>query len=151
VELIHAYRARGILVKQGFGQTETSILCCLDDADAIRKAGSVGRAVFHAELRLVDDALADVPDGTVGEIAVRGPIAMLGYWQKPDARAGVCGGGGLPAGDRARGDGGGFTAVGGRGRELYIGGGETVSPARGGGVSPPPPAIADVAVAGVAD
>ncbi len=44
---------RGIILKQGFGQTETSILCCLDAADAIRKAGSVGRPVFHAELRLV--------------------------------------------------------------------------------------------------
>jgi acyl-CoA synthetase (AMP-forming)/AMP-acid ligase II len=53
VEQIRAFERRGILLKQGFGQTETSILCCLEARDAVRKAGSVGRPVFHADVRVV--------------------------------------------------------------------------------------------------
>ena len=56
VELIRAFERHGLVLKQGFGQTETSILCCLDARDAVRKAGSVGRPVFHAELRVVTHA-----------------------------------------------------------------------------------------------
>jgi fatty-acyl-CoA synthase len=52
VELIHAFGRHGLVLKQGYGQTETSILCCLDSGDALRKAGSVGRPVHHAELRV---------------------------------------------------------------------------------------------------
>ena len=76
VELIHDFERRGLLLKQGFGQTETSILCCLDERDAIRKAGSVGRPVFHAEVRVVDpegleappETWRDVAPGVTGEI-----------------------------------------------------------------------------------
>jgi len=76
----------GMVLKQGFGQTETSILCCLDAQDAVRKAGSVGRPVLHAELRIVrsetlalaPSAWRDCAPGETGEIVVRGPITMLG-------------------------------------------------------------------------
>ena len=62
VDVIHAFAARGLALKQGFGQTETSILCCLDAADAVRKAGSVGRPVPNAELRIVRrESLAGPP------------------------------------------------------------------------------------------
>ena len=84
VEQIRGFERHGIVLKQGFGQTETSILCCLDARDAIRKAGSVGRPVFHAELRVVaiedleggPSSWRDVTPGETGEIVVRGPITM---------------------------------------------------------------------------
>ena len=97
VELIRGFEARGLMLKQGFGQTETSILCCLDARDAVRKAGSVGRPVRHAEVRVVRLASVesdpehwqDVAAGETGEIVVRGPITMIGYWQCPEETAEV--------------------------------------------------------------
>ncbi|HLK12192.1 MAG TPA: long-chain fatty acid--CoA ligase [Candidatus Binatia bacterium] len=151
VETIHAYHAHGVLVKQGFGQTETSIQCCLDADDAVRKAGSVGRPVFHAEVRVVDAALTDVPDGTVGEIVVRGPITMLGYWRDPEATAEVFRGGWLHTGDLATRDAEGFLTLVSRRRDMYISGGENVYPAQVEAAYHEHPAIAEVAVAGVAD
>jgi len=88
VGTIHAYERHGLVLKQGFGHTETSILCCLDARDAVRKAGSVGRPVFHAEVRCVNpETFRDVDPGDTGEIVVRGLITMLGYWNRPDATA----------------------------------------------------------------
>jgi fatty-acyl-CoA synthase len=151
VETIHAFHSAGILLKQGFGQTETSILCCLDADDALRKAGTVGRPVFHAEVRVVDEALRDVPDGVVGEIVVRGPITMLGYWRNPDATAEVFRGGWLRTGDLATRDAEGFLTLVGRGRDMYISGGENVYPPQVEAVLLAHPAVTDVAVVGVPD
>jgi fatty-acyl-CoA synthase len=151
VETIHAFHEHGVLLKQGFGQTETSILCCLDDEDAIRKAGSVGRPVFHAELDVVDADLRAVPEGTVGEIVVRGPITMLGYWQNPAATTDVFRGGWLHTGDLATRDAEGFLTLVGRERDLYISGGENVYPAQVEAVYAEHPAVADVAVVGMPD
>jgi fatty-acyl-CoA synthase len=151
LETIHAVHARGILVKQGFGQTETSIQCCLDADDAVRKAGSVGRPVFHAEVRVVDETLAEVPDDTVGEIVVRGPITMLGYWRDPEATAEVFRGGWLHTGDLATRDREGFLTLVGRQRDLYISGGENVYPAHVEAAYHDHPAIAEIAVVGVPD
>jgi fatty-acyl-CoA synthase len=148
------------VLKQGFGQTETSILCCLDAADAIRKAGSVGRPVFHAELRIVRKDTAALPvaewkdcaPGETGEIVVRGPITMLGYWRRPEATAETLREGGwLRTGDLASADPEGFVTLTGRARDLYISGGENVYPAQVEAVYHEHPALRDVAVVGVPD
>jgi fatty-acyl-CoA synthase len=160
VELIHAFEAHGVVLKQGFGQTETSILCCLDAHDAIRKAGSVGKPVFHAELRVVDPATLERPPGAwrdvavgeAGEIVVRGPITMTGYWRRPEATAETLREGGwLRTGDLATIDGEGFVTLVGRARELFISGGENVYPAQVEQVYAEHPAIREIAVVGVPD
>jgi len=160
VERIHAFHARGILLKQGFGQTETSILCCLEAADAVRKAGSVGRPVFHAELRVVrPDALDGPPDGwrdvapgETGEIVVRGPITMIGYWRRPEATAEVLREDGwLRTGDLATIDDEGFVTLVGRARDLFISGGENVYPAQVEQCYAAHPAVREIAVVGVPD
>jgi len=160
VELIHAFEARGVVLKQGFGQTETSILCCLDARDAIRKAGSVGKPVFHAELRVIDPAtLARPPDrwrdvavGETGEIVVRGPITMTGYWRRPEATAETLREGGwLRTGDLATRDDEGFVTLVGRARELFISGGENVYPVQVEQTYAMHPAIREIAVVGVPD
>jgi fatty-acyl-CoA synthase len=156
VELIRSFEKRGYLVKQGFGQTETSILCCLDARDAIRKAGSVGRAVFHAELRLIDvEALdrpvsqwRDVDVDCTGEIVVRGPITFLGYWERPDATAETLRDGWVRTGDLATIDAEGFVTLIGRARDMYISGGENVYPAEIEAVFSKHPAIREIAVVG---
>lgn len=160
VELIHAFEARGVLLKQGFGQTETSILCCLDARDATRKAGSVGKPVFHAELRVVvrDDldgppsGWRDAAVGETGEIVVRGPITMIGYWRSPEATAETLREGGwLRTGDLATCDTEGFVTLVGRARDLFVSGGENVYPAQVEQVYQAHPAIREIAVVGVPD
>ncbi len=158
VELIHDFERRGLLLKQGFGQTETSILCCLDERDAIRKAGSVGRPVFHAEVRVVDradldaapDTWRDVAPGVTGEIVVRGPITMIGYWRRPEASAETLRGEWLRTGDLATVDEEGSVTLVGRARDMYISGGENVYPAQVEATYHEHPAIREVAVVGVA-
>ncbi len=150
VETIRAYERRGLVLKQGFGQTETSILCCLDARDAVRKAGSVGRPVFHAELRCVNrETFRDTAAGETGEIVVRGPITMLGYWNRPEDTASVFHDGWLRTGDLASVDDEGFFTLVGRAREMYISGGENVYPAEVEAVLETHPDVAEVAVVGV--
>jgi fatty-acyl-CoA synthase len=159
VELARAFEPLGLAVQQGYGQTETSILCCLSAEDALRKAGSVGRPVFHAELRLIDPAtLALRPEewrecgpGEPGEIVVRGPITMLGYWNQPKASAEVLREGWLRTGDLATRDAEGFFTLVGRARDLYISGGENVYPAEIEAVFLEHPAIREIAVVGAPD
>jgi fatty-acyl-CoA synthase len=159
VELIHAFEARGLRLKQGFGQTETSILCCLHAGDATRKAGSVGRPVFHADVRVValDSFERDpaewrvVAPGETGEIVVRGPITMLGYWQRPEATAETLRGEWLRTGDLARVDDEGFLTLVGRARQMFISGGENVYPAEIEAVYVEHPEIREIAVVGIPD
>jgi len=159
VETIRDFEARGLLLKQGFGQTETSILCCLEARDALRKAGSVGRPVFHAEVRIVRPATLSRPTtewqdcapGEAGEIVVRGPITMLGYWNRPEATAETLRDGWLRTGDLASADAEGFVTLTGRSRELYISGGENVYPAQVEAAYLAHPAVREIAVVGVPD
>jgi fatty-acyl-CoA synthase len=159
VDVIHAFAARGLALKQGFGQTETSILCCLDAADAVRKAGSVGKPVPHAELRIVRrESLAGPPvawqdcaPGESGEIVVRGPITMAGYWERPEATAETLRDGWLRTGDLGSFDAEGFVTLSGRSKELFISGGENVYPRQVEAVYEQHPAIREVAVVGVPD
>jgi len=124
-------------MKQGYGQTETSILTCLDADRALTKAGSVGHPVRHAEVRLVDpetiegdvEDWRDVAPSVVGEIVVRGPITMLEYWHRPEATAETLRGEWLRTGDLATRDEDFDITLVGRAREMYISGGENVYPA----------------------
>ena len=138
VDLIRAFERHGLVLQQGFGQTETSILCCLDARDAVRKAGSVGRPglarrAARGDARRASSASrrdwVDAADGETGEIVVRGPITMLGYWKRPEATAQTIRGEWLRTGDLATRDDEGFLTLVGRARDMYISGGENVYPA----------------------
>jgi fatty-acyl-CoA synthase len=158
-ELVHAYQTRDLVLKQGYGQTETSILCCLDTGDALRKAGSVGRPVYHADVRVVGQQELDgdtshwreTQVGETGEIVVRGPINMLGYWQREAETAETLRGDWLRTGDLATRDAEGFITLVGRARDLYISGGENVYPAEVEAVYADHPAVREIAVRGVPD
>ncbi len=166
-ELVRAYKRRGLLLVQGYGQTESSTLTCLSSADAERKAGSVGRPVHHAELRIVSldtidgdvsrwrDVTAGATGGAeeteeTGEIVVRGPIVMLGYWERPQANAETLRDGWLRTGDLATRDEEGFITLVGRSREMFISGGENVYPAEVEARYLEHPAVREIAVVGVA-
>ena len=158
-DTVRAYHEHGLVLKQGYGQTETSILCCLSERDSIARAGSVGRPVFYATIRLIHpdsftgrvEEWRDVGPGETGEIVVRGPITMLGYWQKPEETASTLSGGLLRTGDLATRDEEGFITLSGRARDMYISGGENVYPAEVEAALSQHPAIREVAVVGVAN
>jgi acyl-CoA synthetase (AMP-forming)/AMP-acid ligase II len=151
VETIRAFAAAGVRLVQGYGQTETSILCCLDADQALARAGSVGRPVRHGEVRVGDASGRAVPPGTRGEVLVRGPIVMLGYWERPEQTRASRIDGWHRTGDLGVMDADGYLSLVGRSREMYISGGENVYPAEVERVLEQFPQVAEVAVVGVPD
>ena len=149
-QLIDAVHARRVPVGQIYGSTETGpVTVALKAEHAWRKAGCAGWPCVPGSVRLVDEAGADVATGTVGEIVVRAPNVMQGYWREP-AGTGFRDGW-FATGDLGRFDADGCLAVVGRNRDLIISGGEHVYPAEVEDVLSALPGVADVAVLGVAD
>ena len=91
------------------------------------------------------------PAGEIGEIWVKGPSTTPGYWQRPEATAGAFTDGWLRTGDAALTDKDGFYYIVDRWKDMYISGGENVYPAEVEDVLYQLPAIAEVAIIGVAD
>ncbi|MBX5457399.1 MAG: AMP-binding protein [Thermogemmatispora sp.] len=81
--VMRRYGERGLLLRQGYGLTEVGVNCfSLAPEDALRKAGSVGRPVFHSRTRIVDEQDRDVAPGEVGELVLAGPHVCSGYWRR---------------------------------------------------------------------
>jgi fatty-acyl-CoA synthase len=150
-EMMARFREAGFPLRQIMGQTETSILLWASEEDVIRKPGSVGRPVFHAEVELVDRDDRPVKPDEVGEIVVRGSIMMNEYWQDPVRTAETIRNGWLHTGDLARRDEEGYYYLADRARDLYISGGENVYPAEVERVLREHPEVEDAAVVGIAD
>lgn len=129
IDVIRKYQdEKGIGFVQGYGLTETGRLTSLDLEDSIAKAGSVGKEVFHIDLRIVDQDDRDVAPGEPGEILVRGPNVFLGYWNKPAETTEAMGGGWFHTSDMGRRDKEGFVYIIGRKQELIISSGENIYP-----------------------
>ena len=82
--MLQEYHNIGIPLSQIFGMTETSIVTWLSTDDAVRKIGSVGKPVLHGEVRIINRDMQHVGPREIGEIVVKGPILMSGYWNKPE-------------------------------------------------------------------
>ena len=143
---------RGVPNFNAFGQTEmSSVTCVLRGEDAVRKMGSVGTPVGNVEVRIVDAAVADVPEGEVGEIVYRGPTVMQGYWNKPEATAEAFEGGWFHSGDLVRRDEEGYIYVVDRKKDMIISGGENIYCAEVEAVIDAHPDVLEVALIGVPD
>lgn len=125
----------GIVFCQGYGMTETSpVLTVLPPADhvpgnpMIGKLASVGKPMIYAELRVVDEDDTPVPTGQPGEVLVRGPQVMNGYWNRPDDTAHAMRGGFYHTGDAGYLDKDGYLFLVGRTKEMIISGGENIYP-----------------------
>ena len=150
--IIAGYAARGLEFRQGYGLTEVGVNCfSLAPEDAVRKAGSVGRPVFHSRARLVDEQGRDVAVGVVGELALAGPHVCSGYWRRPQATAEAMPDGWWRTGDLAQVDDEGYYFIVGRRKDMFISGGENVYPAEVEGALAQHPGIAEVAVIGRPD
>jgi acyl-CoA synthetase (AMP-forming)/AMP-acid ligase II len=150
--MIEFLTERGLPFTEGFGLTETAPVVSVLESDAVHeRAGSVGRAAMHVDVRIVDDQDVDVPPGTVGELVVRGPNVFVGYWMKPEATAEACRGGWFHTGDLARADEDGFLTLVDRKKDMIITGGENVYPIEVEQVLFRHPGVLDAAVIGGAD
>lgn len=148
--LIDGFHARDIPVGQVYGATETGpVSIYLRRGDAMRVPGAAGRAGLHVQVRLVDTDGCDVAAGTVGEIWIRAPNLMKGYWQEPDHPSFQQGW--FHSGDLARQDADGFYWVVGRSTDMIISGGENIYPAEIENLLAASADIAEVAVVGMKD
>ena len=148
--VLEYFQGKGVPFQEGFGLTETApSLTLLDAAHVKEKSGSIGRALFHITLRVVDDAGRDVPTDVVGEVVVRGPNVFAGYWGNPEATAEAFRGGWFHTGDLGRMDADGFVTLVDRKKDMIITGGENVYPIEVEQVLYRHPAVREVAVVGV--
>lgn len=119
----------GSRISEGFGLTETSPVTHSNPLKA-RKVGSIGVPLPGTEARIVDAETGEggLPPGQVGELIVKGPQVMQGYWQKPDATAEMIRDGWLYTGDLARMDTDGFFFIEGRKKDMILCSGFNVYP-----------------------
>lgn len=151
VTLLNEYEEAGIEVRQLFGMTECNTGSVLDSANARDKAGSCGRPFMHTEIRLVDLEGNEAPVGETGEILMRSPNCMKGYWNRPEDTAATIVDGWLHSGDIARVDEDGFYYIMDRKKDMIISGGENIYPAEIEDGLLAHPAVADVGVIGYPD
>jgi len=142
---------KGVGFVQGYALTETGRLTSLDLDDSIRKAGSVGKEVFHVTLRIVDDKGTDVAINEPGEIIVKGPNVFAGYWNKEAATAAAMKGGWFHTGDMGKRDEEGFIYIAGRKVEMIISSGENIYPMEVERAIQSLPQVKEAAAVGMAD
>ena len=130
VSLIETYTEMGIEIHQVYGLTETcGPACIISSEDAVERAGSTGKAFTFTEVQVVDDNGNPCEAGEAGEVLVKGPHIMLGYWNRPEANAEALVDGWLKTGDVATMDSEGFVTIVDRVKDMLISGGENVYPA----------------------
>ena len=153
-DLIRALAARVPRLTTLYAMTETTgaVTAIAPTANIDLLARTVGKPLPDVEMRLVDDAGADVGSGEAGEILVRGPFLMAGYWGNPEAtKRAFTEDGWLYTGDLARFDAEGFVEIVGRKTEMYKSGGFNVYPKEVEAVIGTHPKVRDAAVVGVRD
>ncbi|KEP71150.1 acyl-CoA synthetase [Thioclava dalianensis] len=151
---IHAWLDRGVKLVDGYGMTETGTTLGMSLAPELlrSKAGTVGLPGPLTAIRLVDEADRDVPEGTPGEILVRGLSVIEGYWNRPEERArSFTEDGWLRTGDIGRRDSDGYIAIVDRRKDMFISGGENVYPLEVETALSTHAIVREVAVIGIAD
>jgi acyl-CoA synthetase (AMP-forming)/AMP-acid ligase II len=151
--LIVRYLHHDIAFLQGYGLTEAGpVALLLDKADVHRKVGSAGLPGLFCDVRVVRPDMTDVARGEMGEIVVRGPNVMKGYWNRPEATdEAITHGGWLHTGDAARVDDEGYVFVVDRMKDVITTGGENVYPAEIERAIEEHPDVAECAVVGDPD
>jgi long-chain acyl-CoA synthetase len=144
-------RVFGFEIIEGWGMTETGATGCCNPHDQPKKAGSIGKASPRAQLRVVDDSGKEVPRGQQGEIAIKTPGAMAGYWKRPEETAEVLKDGWVRSGDIGYVDEDGFYFITDRKKDIIIKGGENICPREIEEVIMTHPGVCEAAVVGVKD
>ena len=148
----------GVAFVQAYGMTELSPVATVNTgyyhsaaARHLGKLPSAGRASRCAEVRIVDAEGREVPRGTVGEVVVRGPNVMQGYWKQPELTAQAIRDGWMHTGDGAWMDEDGFIFIADRLKDMIVSGGENVYSGEVENAIGRHPAVATCAVIGIPD
>ncbi|MCB9793475.1 MAG: AMP-binding protein [Alphaproteobacteria bacterium] len=151
-EIEDQWRLRtGLLVHQAYGLSEASPCVSYNHVREHRR-GTIGQPSAGVQVRVVDpESGRELPPGEVGELQVKGPGVMLGYWGRPEATAQVLVDGWLRTGDLGRWDERGYLVLTDRLKDMIIVGGLKVYPAEVEGALYQHPAVAEAAVIGVPD
>jgi long-chain acyl-CoA synthetase len=152
VELVEPFEKKfGGRLLEGYGLTEASPVVSAHRLSGVRKLGSVGQPIPGVEVRILDDEDRAVPVGELGEVCVRGPNVMLGYYRLPEETARTLRDGWLHTGDVGRLDADGFLFIVERKKDLIIRGGFNVYPREVEEVLYAHPTVAEAAVVAMRD
>jgi long-chain acyl-CoA synthetase len=152
VEVLRGFESQfGGAILEGYGLSETSPVASFNHPGRERKPGSIGTPIRDVAMKAFDEQDNEVPVGEVGEIVIRGPNVMKGYWQRPDATAEAMRGGWFHTGDLAKVDDEGYFFIVDRKKDLIIRGGYNVYPREVEEVLYEHPAVAEAAVLAVPD
>ncbi|MGY6209674.1 fatty acid--CoA ligase family protein [Cytobacillus firmus] len=129
VALLHGFEKKfNVIVSEGYGLSEASPVTCFNPLDKPRKAGSIGQSIMNVENKVVNELGEEVSVGEVGELTVRGPNVMKGYYKLPEETAATIRDGWLYTGDLAKRDEEGYFYIVDRKKDLILVGGYNVYP-----------------------
>ncbi len=152
--LMNEWRERKqVIFRQGYGLTEVGPNCfSMTDEDSVPKTGSVGKPIFHSQMRVVNPETGeDSPTGEAGELLIYGPHVCSGYWRNPKATAEAITDGWFHTGDMVHKDTDGFYYIDGRYKDMIKSGGENIYAAEVETVYREHPAVLDAALIGKPD
>ena len=138
-------------IAEGWGLTEACANNALNPVLGLKKVGSIGKPMKNMEMKIVNDRDEELPPGREGEIVLRGPMVMKGYWKQPEATAEMIRNGWLHTGDIGYVDEDGYFFITDRKKDIIIKGGENISPRAVEEVLYTHPAVSEAAVIGVKD
>ena len=152
VEVMRQFEARfGKIIYEGDGPTECSPVTCVNPIGGLRKPASVGLPLPGVEMKIMDDSGTELPHGQVGEICVRGPNVMKGYWNQPEETARSFFGAWFRTGDLGTEDDDGYFFIVDRKKDMIIVNGMNVYPRVVEEVLYKHPAVREAAVIGEPD
>lgn len=150
VPLIEKWATKNVPVRQGYGMTEVGPnLTSLHQDDAIEKKGSIGRANFYVQTKVVNEQGEEVAPNESGELLLKGPMVTPGYWENQEATDKAIKDGWFYTGDRVVQDEDGYFYVVDRIKNMFISGGENVYPAEVERILIQHEAVSEVVVIGV--
>lgn len=150
IEILRRFeKITGVPILEGFGLSETSPSTHRNPINAQRKVGSIGIPIPLTDSKVVDDNGNEVKVGEIGELLIKGPQVMKGYWNNPEETAQALKDGWLYTGDFSTMDEEGYFYIVGRKKELIISGGFNIYPQEIEGVLYEHPAVKEAAVVGV--
>ncbi len=152
VEVMREFDERfKVNILEGYGLSETSPVATFNVLWRPKKAGSIGLPILGVDVRIFDEKDREVPTGEVGELVIRGPNVMKGYWRRPEATREAMRGGWFHTGDLGRKDEDGYIFIVDRKKDMIIRGGFNVYPREVEEVLYGHPSVGEAAVVGVAD
>jgi long-chain acyl-CoA synthetase len=145
-------KVTGVTLVEAYGLTETSPAACMNPLDLAEYNGAIGLPISSTDASIQDDNGNELGVGEVGELCIRGPQVMKGYWQRPEETAKVLGSDGwLHTGDIARMDEKGYFTIVDRKKDMILVSGFNVYPNEIEDVVAPCPGVLEVAAVGVPD